>query len=437
MIVDRHTPQSVIQSHLAKVKGDLVIDFFAGGGGVSEGIRKALGFSPRVAVNHDLSALTMHEANHPDALHFCENVWRVDPKSICFDPVKRFWRRVALFWLSPDCRHFSRAKGSKPVSPRVRGLAHIAIRWAETARPFVIVLENVREFRDWGPLIRKLNADGSEAFDIHGNPVLIPDPTRKGQSFKRFVGRLRNLGYVVEWRDLDAADYGAPTHRRRLFLVARRDGVAITWPEKTHGAAQLKSEKEKGKNAGGLQPFRTAAECIDWSLPCHSIFMGKREARKLGLKRPLARNTLKRIAAGFVAEVMQKGDPFIVTCNHSGKGFRGQSIRKARLITAFLIKYYGTGGAKSIGLPVDTLTSKARYGLVLVIRGEHYLVVDICMRMLTDRELALCQGFDRSYKLTGTKTQNIAKIGNSVPPQLAEAVVRANCCAMARKAVAS
>lgn len=485
-----------------------IVDSFAGGGGASEGIRRALGRSPDVCIDHDPSAIAMHRLNHPESDHRLESVWRVDPMDVTRG------RPVGLFWCSPDCRHFSRAKGAAPVSPRVRGLAWVAVHWAQKVAPRVIILENVREFKDWGPLIQKRDAAGNVVLDLHGNPVLIPDPTRKGQSFKRFVGRLRGLGYEVEWRELDAADFGAPTHRRRLFLVARRDGEGIAWPEPTHGP-------------GRPSPYRTAAECIDWSLPCPIIFTRKK---------PPTENTMRRIAVGLRRYVIEAAEPFIVTCNHGGAGFRGQGLRvpfctvtksrdahvliipyvarightgrkdtsandsalvsafivkhfggqtgveidtplptatvratqnqvvcafisnqnradsgtgikeplrticsnnHAAEVRAFLIKYYGTSTAQDLKAPLDTVTSRARFGLVMV-HGEPYQIVDIGMRMLTSRELARAQGFPDSYILPGTKTAQIAKIGNSVAPAIAEAIVRANCIARpARRAVSA
>jgi DNA (cytosine-5)-methyltransferase 1 len=255
----------------------LIIDNFAGGGGASTGIEMALGRSPDIAINHDPEALTMHEANHPETIHLCENVWQVDiAKEVA-------GRHVALAWFSPDCKHFSKAKGGKPVEKNIRGLAWVVLKWAGIAKPDVIVLENVEEFQTWGPLVDNQ-----------------PCPRRKGMTFRRWVTQLRNLGYRVDWRELRACDYGAPTIRKRLFVIARRDGRKIVWPEPTHGPA------------GNLflQPYRTAAECIDWSIPCPSIF---------GRKRPLAEATLRRIALGLKRYVIEAKEPFIVNMAHGGK----------------------------------------------------------------------------------------------------------------------
>lgn len=243
----------------------LIVDSFAGGGGASLGIEMALGRSPDIAINHDADALRMHRTNHPDALHLCEDVWAVDPAQVCGG------RPVALMWLSPDCKHFSKAKGGKPVEKKIRGLAWVAIRWAKTVKPRVICLENVEEFADWGPVLD----DGS------------PCPLRKGLTFRRFVKQLSNCGYVVDWQELVAADYGAPTTRKRLFLIARSDGRDIVWPEPSHPK----------------RVWIPAAACIQWDLPCPSIF--ERE-------RPLAENTLRRVARGIDRFVLRDPKPYIV-----------------------------------------------------------------------------------------------------------------------------
>jgi DNA (cytosine-5)-methyltransferase 1 len=251
----------------------LIIDSFAGGGGTSTGIEMALGRSPDVAINHDAEAIRMHMANHPKTRHYVSNVWDVDPVEATGG------QQVALFWLSPDCTYHSKARGGKPhrdrnKARRIRGLPWVAVRWAKAVRPAVIAMENVEEIADWGPM----GTDGR------------PCPLRKGFTFRRFVAMLSNLGYTVDWQELVAADYGAPTTRKRLFLIARCDGRPIVWPEPTHG---------KGRS----QPWRAAAECIDFSLPCPSIFERSR---------PLAENTLRRIARGIRRFVIEDADPFIV-----------------------------------------------------------------------------------------------------------------------------
>jgi DNA (cytosine-5)-methyltransferase 1 len=211
-----------------RVELEIYVDSFAGGGGASKGMELALGRGPDIAINHDAEAIALHKANHPESEHHCEDVWAVDPVKACRG------RPVGLMWLSPDCKHFSKAKGGKPVSKKVRGLAWVAVRWAKAVQPRIIVLENVEEFQTWGPVSRETNR---------------PDPTRKGLTFKRFVGRLRNLGYVVEWRELRACDFGAPTIRKRLFLIARRDGEAITWPTPTHRHREGRLSRAGGADA--------------------------------------------------------------------------------------------------------------------------------------------------------------------------------------------
>lgn len=461
----------------------LIIDNFAGGGGASTGIETALGRPVDIAINHNDVALAMHRANHPDTLHLCEDVFNVSPRKVCAG------RPVGLAWFSPDCKHFSKAKGGKPVDRRVRGLAWVAVRWAKEVRPAVIVLENVEEFVTWGPL----GNDGK------------PDPLRRGLTFKKFVGALRGLGYNVEWRELVAADYGAPTTRKRFFLIARCDGMPVVWPEKTHGVTRI--------------PWRTAYECIDWTIPCPSIFERKR---------PLKDATLRRIYKGIMKYVVTAKDPFIIpyygtktetecrakqldlplptqtTENRFGlvvptiSKYYGQGIghdmgvpmstlmgshnhhalcttslnpviptivknyggpravfghevtrplgtvttvdhhslcttslshapgQHSADVRAFLIKYYGTGGGQSLNEPMATVTTRDRFGLV-TIKGVDYRIVDIGLRMLQPRELFRAQGFPDIYRLIGTKTDQVRLCGNSVCPPVAEAIVRANC----------
>lgn len=308
-------------------ESEIIVDNFAGGGGASTGIELAIGRSVDIAINHDPNAVAMHTTNHPDTLHYCESVYEVRPK------VATAGRRVGLAWFSPDCRHFSKAKGSKPVEKAIRGLAWIVIRWALDVGPRVMMLENVEEFKTWGPLL------ASE---------MRPDPDRVGETFLAFVGMLTSgvpadhpallecceflelspdseqarrlitgLGYDVDYRELRACDYGAPTIRKRFFMVMRRDGKPIVWPEATHG-----DPESPAVQAGKLTPWRTAAECIDWSIPAPSIF---------DRKKPLAVNTLKRIARGIQRFVVDSDNPFIVKCNHTttrGKYdcFRGQGL---------------------------------------------------------------------------------------------------------------
>lgn len=260
---------------------ELIIDNFAGGGGTSTGLEAAFGRPVDIAINHDPEALAMHAINHPHTKHLCESVWDVDPIEVTGN------QPVGLVWLSPDCKHFSKAKGGKPVEKKIRGLAWVTLRWAAKCKPRVIMLENVEEFKTWGPLIQ----------DEQGN--WKPDPARRGKTFDSFVRQLEAHGYKVDHRELRASDHATPTIRKRFFLVARRDGLPIRWPEATHGAPG-----SPGVRAGRLLPHRTAAECIDWSLPCPSIF---------GRKRPLADATLRRIAKGIMRYVVDAADPFIVT----------------------------------------------------------------------------------------------------------------------------
>ncbi len=284
---------------------ELIVDNFAGGGGASTGIEMALGRSPDYAINHDGAALAMHEANHPDTEHVSKNIWQVDPLDVVGQ------RPVGLAWFSPDCKHFSRAKGGKPVARNIRDLAWTVVLWARRVRPRVIILENVSEFRDWGPLVDR------------GDGKWLPCPNRRGQTFERWAGELRRLGYRVQWRELRACDYGAPTIRKRLFLIARRDGLPIVWPEPTHGKP----------GTPGLQPWRTAAEIIDWSLPCPSIFLTAEEGRAIGVNRPLAEATMARIAKGVRRYVIEADEPFVApgcggTLIQTGYGEReGQSPR--------------------------------------------------------------------------------------------------------------
>lgn len=261
---------------------ELIIDNFAGGGGTSTGLEAAFGRPVDIAINHDPEALAMHAANHPYTKHLCESVWDIDPIEVTKN------QPVGLVWLSPDCKHFSKAKGGKPVEKRIRGLAWVALRWAAKCKPRVIMLENVEEFKTWGPLI--VDADGKAK----------PDPSKKGKTFESFICQLEGHGYEVEYFELRACDYGAPTIRKRFFLVARRDGIKIQKPRPTHGAPG-----SIGVKSGKLKPYLTAADCIDWSIPCPSIF---------GRKKPLAEKTLSRVAKGIMRYVVNAADPFVVNC---------------------------------------------------------------------------------------------------------------------------
>lgn len=326
--------------------GEIIVDSFAGGGGASTGIELALGRIVNAAINHDPAAIRMHEANHPYTEHYQTSVWDVDPETVCRG------RPVALAWFSPDCKHFSKAKGAALVDRKIRGLAWIALRWAAKVRPRVIILENVEEFQTWGP-VRK------------GKPV----KKLAGTTFQKFVGQLRALGYSVEWRELVAADYGAPTTRRRLVLIARCDGRAIVWPERTH-APRDSAEVRSGK----LLPWRSAAEIIDWSLPCPSIFSTKDEIRErygISAVRPLADNTMRRIIRGVDKFTIKSGAPFIVDCNHSGGGHVTDSQEPCKTITAkhtggicrpFLAPLTMTNTSNSVGAPVSAPMNTVRTG---------------------------------------------------------------------------
>ncbi|MBR1823285.1 MAG: DNA cytosine methyltransferase [Ruminococcus sp.] len=454
---------------------ELIVDNFAGGGGASTGIELAAGRPVDIAINHDPDAILMHKTNHPYTMHYCESVWNVDPVKICKG------HPVGLMWLSPDCKHFSRAKGGKPVDRNVRGLAWIAVRWAATVRPRVIILENVPEFVTWGPL-----KDG------------YPDRDRTGETFNSFVNALRCHGYDVEWQELKACDFGAPTIRKRFFLIARCDGRPIVFPKPTHGE--------------GLLPYRTAAECIDWSIPCRSIF---------GRKKPLAENTLRRIARGLDKFTLRAQKPFIVPTGYgerrgqsprvnsideplstivstvkqaltipyliqyhsetSSHEVRGQALTEPimtvdaspryGLTAAHIVKYYSGDNSSACDAPLGTVTTHDRCGLVKTslrryppdsdlghwsevrellnkycgygladdevlipeINGDPYYISDIGLRMLEPRELYRAQGFpddyiiDHDYKGNSySRTKQIARCGNAVPPPFAEALVRAN-----------
>lgn len=260
--------------------GELIIDNFAGGGGTSTGLEAAFGRPVDIAINHDPEALAMHAANHPHTLHLCESVWDVNPIQVTGN------QPVALVWLSPDCKHFSKAKGGTPVSKHIRGLAWVGMRWVAMCKPRVLMLENVEEFQTWGPIL--VGPDGQAR----------PDPARRGKTFQSFVRQLRMHGYQVDWRELRASDHGTPTIRKRLFLVARRDGLPIVWPEQTHA-----EPTDRRVIAGKLAAHRTAAECIDFDLPAESVF---------GRRRPLVDNTMRRVAKGLWRHVLTSASPFIV-----------------------------------------------------------------------------------------------------------------------------
>jgi len=439
------------------LRDELIIDNFAGGGGASTGIEAAFGRPVDIAINHDREAIAMHQVNHPNTKHYCEDVFDIDPIKVTKG------QPVGLAWFSPDCKHFSKAKGSKPVEKKIRGLAWVVIKWAVKTKPRVIMLENVEEFQTWGPLLENNK----------------PCPIRKGLTFRRWVNQLKELGYQVEHKELRACDYGAPTIRKRLFVIARCDGYPIVWPQPTHG-----NPKSKEVKSGKLKPWLTAAQCIDWNIPAPSIFERKRA---------LVENTMRRIAKGIMRYVINSPNPYIVnfhgiTIPHIQRQFKnsvGHGIDhpsgtlmangsgKSALVTAFLTEhanasnqrnfnikeplrtqcaqvkgghfavvvpflakhyggnytgpgigmqeptgtvttvdhhalvaalmapYYGSGSGETgidISKPSPTVTSKDRLQLITVnIDGKSYILTDIGMRMLQPRELYRAQGFHDDY----------------------------------------
>lgn len=320
--------------HIAR--NEIIVDNFAGGGGASTGIELALGRPVDIAINHDSAAIAMHKMNHRFTEHYCENVWDVNPVELCRG------RKVALMWLSPDCKHFSKAKGGKPVEKHIRGLAWIALRWAALVKPRVIILENVEEFQMWGRIDKMTGR---------------PDPKYKGETFRSFVWQLRMHGYEVQWKELTACDYGAPTKRKRFVLIARCDGKPIVFPKPTHG------------NGKGLKPYRTAADIINWSLSCPSIFERKK---------PLVAATCRRIARGLDKFVIKNSKPFIIPIGYGEKA--GQLPRvhdidtplstvvsscKQNLVMPHLTKFNDQSKGQSADTPLDTVMAGAtRFGEV-------------------------------------------------------------------------
>ena len=337
---------------------EIIVDNFAGGGGASTGIELATGRPVAIAINHDPDAILMHKTNHPHTEHLQASVWDVDPVQVCAG------RPVGLAWFSPDCKHFSKAKGAALVDRNIRGLAWIVLRWAGTVRPRVIILENVEEFVTWGP-VRK------------GKPV----KAKAGQTFRKWKQQLSDLGYQIEHRELVAADYGAPTTRKRFVLIARCDGKPIVWPERTN--APRDSEEVK---SGKCLPWRSAAEIIDWSVPMYSIFATKQEIKeKYGVNavRPLADNTMRRIIRGVDKFTIRSGKPFLVSWNAANliqyHTEQTESVRangldvpintvdasnRYGLTCANLVEYYGNGVPLDISEPMHTVTAHDREALV-------------------------------------------------------------------------
>lgn len=348
---------------MAKLR-EIVVDNFAGGGGASTGIEIAMGRSVDVAINHDPAAIAMHRANHPTTKHYTEDVWKVDPVEACDG------HPVALAWFSPDCKHFSKAKGGKPVSKKIRGLAWVAVKWAKQVKPRVIMLENVEEFMDWGRL----------------DENNMPDPQHKGETFRRFVGQLERLGYVVQWRLLRACDYGAPTTRQRFFLIARCDGENIVWPDGDYA-----DPNGIEVSAGMKKPWKPVADVLDFDLPCPSIFDSSEEIyEKYGIRavRPLSEKTMRRIFRGLKKFVIDNPNPYIV----KGNAFN-------------LIQYHDEQKSdnvrgQEISEPVRTLDSSNRYGLVSAFLNEYYTrddanqPVDVPSHTVTAKDRsALCTAY--------------------------------------------
>lgn len=348
------------------INGELIVDNFAGGGGASTGIEMATGYSVDIAINHDPEAIRMHKANHPNTKHYCEDVWQVDPVEACNG------HPVGLAWFSPDCKHFSKAKGGKPKDKFIRGLAWVACRWAGLVRPRVIMLENVEEFKTWGPLNRGHH----------------PIKSKQGYTFEKFVQQLTHLGYEVQFKELVAADYGAPTMRKRFFLIARCDGKPIVWPEPTHAPAD--SEEVK---AGLLKPYVGAYTQLDFSLPCPSIFDTSEEIKeKYGIRavRPLASKTMERIARGIKKFVVDNANPFLIEIGYGEskgqKNPRAYSIEKPLhtivakdknfLVAPILTQYhsYEKDGLRGQGIenPIMTVDGSNRYGLVTSFLSKFY-----------------------------------------------------------------
>lgn len=429
---------------------ELIVDCFAGGGGASVGIEMALGRQVDVAINHDPDAILMHKTNHPGTLHLTEDIFKVDLKKYVHG------KRVALMWASPDCTSHSKAKGGKPRERGLRILPWAVYKHAKAILPDLIIMENVEEIQQWGPL------------DEKGYPI----PEKKGEDYKKFITAMKSLGYIFDCRELVAADYGAPTTRKRWYAVFRRDGLEIRFPKQTHSADGI-----------GFEKWKSCGDYIDWSDLGSSIF---------DRKKPLAEATQKRIANGIKKYIIDAESPYIVrngealayiiqyhgetragdsrgqllteplktidTSNRYGlvtafitkyyKTGIGQGCDEPLhtittspghfgLVSAFLIKYYGGGCGQTLDRSLDTITTKDRFGLVNVIldiKGEKYIISDIFLRMLKPEELKLMQGFPKDYIIDRDYNwkkypiaKQVARIGNSVVPIMAKKLVEANC----------
>mgnify|MGYP005943310963 FL=1 len=357
---------------------EITVDGFCGGGGWSTGFEFAIGRPVDIGINHDKYAIAMHKKNHPFTEHYNENIFEVDP----YKATKG--RPVGWAHFSPDCTHFSRAKGGTPVKKSIRGLAWVVTKWAGTVHPRIISMENVPEFMTWGPLCARRDKNG-RIYKIDGTLAdkgvyvpyseqqLVPDKKKQGKTFKRFIEVMKYLGYECEWKILTASDYGAPTIRKRLFIIFRNDGKPIVFPKPTHG--NPKSEEVKN---GKLLPWHTAAECINWDLECPSIFERKK---------PLAENTLKRIAKGIQKFVIENPNPFIIQVNHGGDNFRGQEVDKPMptitakhgfgIVAPTLIQYHGEQSKNEVRgqvleKPLQTVDTSNRYGLVTAFVSKYF-----------------------------------------------------------------
>lgn len=392
---------------------ELIVDLFAGGGGASLGIELAIGMSPHIAVNHDPEAIAMHEVNHPDTIHYTASVFEVDPyevtrlripandefinkrrkqlDDIANGRLRRYSKllgcsQVGFLWASPDCTHFTIARGQAPVSPRIRSLAWVILRWAGTVAPRVIMCENVKEIQTWGPLVAKrdkgtgrvLKKDGSIAAPGERVPVqeqqLVPDKKRSGKTYRKFIALMKEKGYDIETNELVAADYGIPTIRKRWFMIARRDGEKIVWPEKTHAK---KSSPEV--LAGEKKAWVPVSRCIDWSLPAYSIFLTKQEVRdkKLPCRRPLAEATMDRIGKGVDKFVLNNPSPFIVHVQNTSSDAVNSIDEPIRTITAspkgggmaiaipFMAKHYSGATGHDLDAPLGTVTTIDHHSLVM------------------------------------------------------------------------
>ena len=357
---------------------EITVDGFCGGGGWSTGFEFAIGRPVDIGINHDKYAIAMHKKNHPFTEHYNENIFEVDP----YKATKG--RPVGWAHFSPDCTHFSRAKGGTPVKKSIRGLAWVVTKWAGTVHPRIISMENVPEFMSWGSLCARRNKDGriyrmdgtlaeKGTYVPYSEQQLVPNKKKQGKTFKRFINVMKSFGYKCEWKILTASDYGAPTIRKRLFIIFRNDGKSIIFPNPTHGNPE--SEEVK---SGKLLPWHTAAECINWDLECPSIFERKK---------PLAENTLRRIAKGIQKFVTENPNPFIIQVNHGGDNFRGQEVDKPMptitakhgfgVVAPTLIQYHGEQSKNEVRgqileKPLQTVDTANRYGLVTAFMSKYF-----------------------------------------------------------------